>query len=88
VSLTRVDNASIEPPVAGWSCERALCHRGSKRFHDRVTLLRWARILSFANAIRSTTHRHPELFFDIRNPRSSRNEPRAPTDTELDFFIE
>jgi hypothetical protein len=63
-------------------------HRSSERFDDRVTLPRWARILSFANTIRRTTHRHPELLFNIRNPGRLGNETRVPTDTELYFFVE
>ena len=84
----RVVVSGNHPASVSRSCERALSHRGSKCFNNRLTLLRWARILSFANAIRRTTHRHPGLFFDIRNPRSSRNEPRVPTDTKLYFFVE
>jgi hypothetical protein len=63
-------------------------HRGSNGLDDRITLLRWARILSFANTLRRTTHRHPELLFHIRNPGTPWIEPRTPTDTKLYFFVE
>lgn len=68
--------------------EKSSRHRSPKGLDDRFTLVRWARILSVANTIRRTTHRHPELFFHVGNPGSSGIEPGVPADAKLYFFVE
>ena len=90
VGSVQVDYIRVRGGMSGSHAYRSNTsrHRSPESFDNRLTLLRWTGIFSLANPMRTTSHRHPELFFDIGNPGRFGNESRVPTDAKLYFFVE